>query len=1289
MIMQRLQRWKSAKLRRWQALRRLGIAASALAAAALGFALWPVDMVQTALAQTPGGRAQPLITQPINDGNLFKLAGNTRPEAQNAANDRGRVDDAMPMPHLMLQLRRPAAQEEALAKLIDQLHDPSAPNYHHWLTANDIGAQFGPAASDIAAATNWLTQHGFTVNTVYPNGMAIEFSGTAGQIRSAFHTEIHNLSVNGAAHFANTADPQIPAALAPLVAGVTSLNDFRPRPQVVHKPQATGNYTQFDILFYVTPPDLATIYNFNQAFNGGVTGKGQTIYLVEDSDIYTNGGSINDWATFRTGFGIPVANYPGASLTTIHPNCTDPGVNPDDAEAIIDAEYASAAAPSAAIVMAVCNDFVAMLQTMFNNPNTYPPAIVSISYGECEAVNGAAFNAAFRNAYQTGVAEGWSIFVSAGDQGAGGCNFGGQTVTDGVAVNGLGSTVYNVAVGGTDFGDTFAHQNNTYWSSTNSATFGSALSYIPEIPWNTTCGSQLFATYEGYATTYGASGFCNSSYVANTAGGFYLENWAGSGGQSLCAQGTASVTGVISGTCTGWPKPSWQSGLLGNPADTVRDLPDVSMFASFGPWFHAYAICYSDTVNGGTPCDGTANGWSTGWGGTSFGSPIWAGIQALINQYTGSLQGNPNPVLYQLAAAEYGTSGNSACNSSNGNTVSASCIFYDVTAGDMVTPCTNYPNTSNYYSCYRPSGTYGVMSTNNNAYAPAFATGLGWDFATGIGTVNVYNLITNWAATGGGNASLTVSVTGSGTVASNPSGISCPSTCSKTFTGGSQVTLTATPANGWSLSSWGGACSGSGSCTVAMNAAESVTATFVQDVALSVSVTGSGAVTSSPTGINCPSTCSANFVPPTQVTLTATPANGWGFSGWGGACSGVGNCVMTMSTAQSVTATFAQTQYTLNVSVAGNGTVTSSPGAISCPSVCTMNYASGTSVMLTATPAGGATFNGWGGACTGNGSCLVTMNSLESVTAMFSASGGGGPSSQTFVSATLGSDANPCTRVSPCLTFVAALAQTTAGGEIDVLDPGDFGPVTITKAITIFGNAAGGASVAGTMPSPGTSGIIISAGSSDVINLGGLIFDGVDASGTYGVVFTGGARLHIENCAFLGFTTSGITFSPGTGSATTTLLVVQDTTILNNATGILIQPTGGIAAKVALRRLHVDNNAGEGLRVDGTGGSGAINAAIADSTASLNAGNGIDAVSGPGNATVDVMRVVAAANGSAGIQSNQSSGGTASVTVGGSVLYANAIGIQATGGASLLTYGNNQVTGNAANGSFTGTAGLH
>jgi Divergent InlB B-repeat domain len=393
--------------------------------------------------------------------------------------------------------------------------------------------------------------------------------------------------------------------------------------------------------------------------------------------------------------------------------------------------------------------------------------------------------------------------------------------------------------------------------------------------------------------------------------------------------------------------------------------------------------------------------------------------------------------------------------------------------------------------------------------------------------------------------------------------------------------------------------------------------------------------------------------------------------------------VQTTTAALTTNALNPPVNYTLSVSVSGNGTVTSSPPGISCPSVCTMNYASGTPAMLTATPTAGATFNGWGGACTGNGSCLVTMNSLESVTTMFS-SAGGGPSSQTFVSATLGSDSNPCMRSAPCMTFAAALAQTAAGGEIVVIDPGDFGPVTITKAVSI----TNGAGVGGTIPVSGTSGIVVSAGASDTVRLRGLVFDGLNASGTSGIVFTSGARLHIQNCELRGFTTSGITFSPGAGSAATAQLIIRDTMIFSNATGLLIQPTGGIAADVTLRWLHIDANNGEGLRIDGTGGPGAIVANITDSTTSLNAGNGIDAVSGPGNATVIVQRVVAALNGSTGILSNQKNGGTANVTVSSSALYANAISIQATGGASLLTDSGNQVTGNASNGSFTGIANL-
>ena len=612
--------------------------------------------------------------------------------------------------------------------------------------------------------------------------------------------------------------------------------------------------------------------------------------------------------------------------------------------------------------------------------------------------------------------------------------------------------------------------------------------------------------------------------------------------------------------------------------------------------------------------------------------------------------------------------------------------------GDDVQGATNYPlvqivNNSTGHVFYAATSNFSTMSI-----APGQAGSASFQVASGTetGPSSLY-VIANGIASSAvavtvvSGTALTVSVTGSGTVASSPPGINCPSTCGAGFGAGTPVTLTATPASGWSFSGWSGACSGSAGCTVTMNSPQSVSATFVQDVALSVSVTGSGAVTSSPTGINCGSSCNANFVPGTQVTLTATPASGWKFNGWGGACSGTGTCSVTMNSAQSVSATFVQLTFTLAVSLTGSGSVASNPTGISCPSTCNASFNSGVQVTLTATPAQGMSFIGWSGACNGTGGCSVTMSAAESVSAAFTTNGDP-PNGRTWVSAALGSDSNPCTRSLPCLTFATALAQTPAGGEIDVLDPGDFGPVTITKSITIYGDAPG---VAGAIPSLGTNGIVVSAGSSDVINLHGLVFDGGNASGTSGIVFTSGAQLNIQNCAFQGFPTSGISFSPGAGGANTTRLIVLDTTILNNATGMLIQPSGGIAANVTLRWLRIDNNTGEGLRVDGTGGAGVINVSIADSTASFNASNGIDAVSGPGNATVNVMRVVAASNGSAGIQSNQSSGGIASITVGSSLIYGNNVALQALGGASLLTNSNNQVTGNVANGSgFSGGSAL-
>ena len=431
----------------------------------------------------------------------------------------------------------------------------------------------------------------------YDNGMLIDFSGTAGQVRSAFHTDIHQLDVKGVKHFANMSDPKIPAAFSQAVVGVVSMNNFKPH--AMYKKKA--NYTAVvndQTEYLVAPGDLATIYNLNPLFSGGISGQGQTIVVVEDSNVF----STADWTNFRKVFGL--SSFTAGSFTQVHPappsgtnNCSNPGASGDDFEAILDAEYASAAAPSAAIVLASCNDgntdatFGALiaLVNLLNESGT-PPAIMSMSYGECEAITGATSNAAFNSAFQQAVTEGVSVFVSSGDDSAAGCDRDRQPeATHGIGITGWGSSPYAVSVGGTDYGDTFANTNSTYWNATNSPTFESAMSYVPEIPWNSSCASVLLSEFEGFSTPYGSSGFCNSSAGADSS----LDDVGGSGGPSACATGSPAISGVVGGTCAGWPKPSYQS-LVGNPSDGVRDIPDVSLFAANGLWSHYYPVCYTD-----------------------------------------------------------------------------------------------------------------------------------------------------------------------------------------------------------------------------------------------------------------------------------------------------------------------------------------------------------------------------------------------------------------------------------------------------------------------------------------------------------------------------------------------------------------------------------------------------------------------------------------------------------------------------------------------------------------------
>jgi subtilase family serine protease len=710
-----------------------------------------------AMAQSSASHS--LITREIDEKAHVTLLGNTRPEVS-IARDLGPVSDSLQMSHMFLQMKMSPQQEADIEALVNRLHDPSAAEYHKWLSLAEIEERFGPAQDDIKTVSEWLESHGFTVNVVYRANGVIDFSGPASSIREAFHTEIHNLDVKGVNHIANIRDPQIPAALVPAVVGVTSMNDFRPRSNVLLRKEFTTGVPEFP--YALVPGDLATIYSINPVYKAGISGKGQTIVVLEDSDILSE-----DWNTFRTAFGLNTM-FPSGSLVQVHPqpvgpgnggSCADPGVTAFDfVEATIDMEWSTAAAPGAAIVVASCADtntnaghFIAMQNILTSPPP--PPGIISISLGESEAQDGASFNAYINGLYGLAVLRGVSVYVAAGDAGADSTDQFAPAAQSGLNVNALATTPYNVAVGGTDFEDTFLNENSTYWNATNGPFFESAKSYIPEIPWNDSCAGTLVTTFAGFATPYGADGFCNSAPGEN-----FLIVAAGSGGASSCAFGAPAISGgepsifnsayaVVGGTCKGYPKPIYQYLAAGIPNDGVRDIPDIAMFASNGSWGHYYVFCV-EASSGVCPA-GEPQNWP-GAGGTSFGAPIMAGVQALVNEAVGTqYQGDPNFVYYFLNAVQNASLPQSACNSSLGNKVNPHCIYHDVTVGDMDVNCLPLTNPDTgavigTFNCYIPSGTNGVMSLVNNKYEPTYVAKPGYDFASGMGSVNVFNLVRSW-----------------------------------------------------------------------------------------------------------------------------------------------------------------------------------------------------------------------------------------------------------------------------------------------------------------------------------------------------------------------------------------------------------------------------------------------------------------------------------------------------------------------------------------------------------------
>ena len=667
------------------------------------------------------------VIEEVNDSRTVQTKGNIHPLAR-AEFDHGAVAESQPMTRMLLLLQRSAEQEAALQQLLEAQQTKGSSSYHAWLTPEQFGAQFGPSDADLQKVTDWLTRQGFAIPKVSKGRTTIEFNGTVAQVRDAFQTDIHKFSVNGKEHFANVSDPAIPEALSPVVKGVVSLHNF-PKYSHAHKvgvfqrDLATGQvkrlftYTDKNGTFYgVGPADFKKIYNIPP----GADGSGQSIAIVGQSNI-----NAQDVIDFRHVFGLD-QSYPANNVTVIL-NGPDPGlVDGDEGESDLDVEWAGAVAPAATIKFVTSQSTQSNptqvtagidLSALYIVDNNVAP-VLSESYGACESLLTTAGNNFYNTLWQQAAAQGITVAISSGDNGSAGCDptsTNPNAATQGIAISGLASTPYNVAVGGTDFDQ--SGSESTYWhagtvSDPNDPTTQlSAKSYIPEVPWdNSTC----------------AANFPTACTAVNSKGD---DITAGSGGPSSI-----------------YARPPWQTSLI--PSATFRQTPDVSFFASNGFNNSFYIVCQSDQDPNNAPCDLSTSASSgthnfLGVGGTSGSTPAFAGVMALVNQYEqahgrSSRQGNANVTLYGLAAQDSNyTTGK--CGASLGSTPVSTCVFNDVTKGSNSVACVaGKPNCSNSTA----SG-FGILVTGSNV--PAFKAVAGYDDAVGLGSINIANLLTTWS----------------------------------------------------------------------------------------------------------------------------------------------------------------------------------------------------------------------------------------------------------------------------------------------------------------------------------------------------------------------------------------------------------------------------------------------------------------------------------------------------------------------------------------------------------------
>ncbi|MBS1821152.1 MAG: Ig-like domain repeat protein [Acidobacteria bacterium] len=531
----------------------------------------------------------------VDDGNRAPVGKTVSPRVR-LATDLGAASADTELASVTIYFSLTDAQQSDLTQLLADQQNPSSAQYHKWLTPQQYGARFGISTADMDKVKGWLQGKGLTITSVSPSMNYVTVSGSVGQAESAFKTQIHAFSENGEKHIANVSDPELPAAIAKIVAGVRGLNDFKLRGHAVVRPMITSPVTGNH---YLAPGDFFTIYDVAPLLSQSINGSGISIAVVGRTDI-----SLTDVATFRSLSGLPTNPPQIVQATGYRAGTRSSG---DLLESTLDVEWSGAVAPNATIKFVTVGN---SSTTDVDDALTYAVSnnvapIISISYGNCESLWGQASINTLNLTLQQANAQGITVVAASGDSGATDCDSGGLA-SQGLAVDFPSSSPFVTGAGGTMFSGDVGNASQ-YWNSSNASNgsntyAGSAKSYIPESPWNET-----------------------GSTTGLTAGG------AGGGGASAF-----------------FPKPSWQTG-IGVPNDASRDTPDISLTAAAS---HVpYIVCaQSSCVNGYTNASGVYNVV----GGTSAAAPSFAGMLALLEQKLGKGGlGNINPTLYGILNSTY------------------------------------------------------------------------------------------------------------------------------------------------------------------------------------------------------------------------------------------------------------------------------------------------------------------------------------------------------------------------------------------------------------------------------------------------------------------------------------------------------------------------------------------------------------------------------------------------------------------------------------------------------------